>query len=70
AWKTLYKQRSSVERVIAYLKEFFQLNNIRYRTGKRAKVQFDLTHLIYNAAKLACDRIAKSLSSKQTSQAA
>ncbi|MCM3763298.1 IS1182 family transposase, partial [Alkalihalobacillus oceani] len=42
AWKTLYKQRSSVERVIAYLKEFFQLNNIRYRTGKRAKVQFDL----------------------------
>lgn len=66
AWKTIYKQRSAVERVIAYLKEFFQLNNVRYRTGKRAKVQFDLTHLVYNAAKLACDRITKTMSEKQS----
>lgn len=58
AWKNLYKQRSAVERVIAYLKEFFQLNNVRFRTGKRAKVHFDFTHLVYNGAKLACDRFA------------
>ncbi|MEC0665474.1 IS1182 family transposase [Priestia flexa] len=69
AWKTIYKQRSAVERVIAYLKEFFQLNNVRYRTGKRAKVHFDLTQLVYNGAKLACDRIAKSLSEKEVIQA-
>ncbi|MBP1997102.1 transposase [Paenibacillus eucommiae] len=42
SWKEIAKQRSSVERVNAYLKEFFQLNNVRYRTGKRAKVHFDL----------------------------
>ena len=42
AWKKLYKQRTAVERVNAYLKEFFQLKNVRYRTGKKAKVHFDL----------------------------
>lgn len=57
AWKLLFKQRTSVERVNAYLKEFFQLNNVRHRTGKRAKVHFDLVTLVYNASKLACDRI-------------
>jgi transposase len=57
AWKTLFKKRSAVERVNAYLKEFFQLNNVRYRTGKRAKVHFDLVTLVFNASKLACDRI-------------
>jgi transposase len=57
AWKSLFKQRTSVERVNAYLKEFFQLNNVRYCTGKRAKVHFDLVTLVFNASKLACDRI-------------
>lgn len=57
AWKKLYSQRSAVERVNAYLKEFFQLKNVRYRTGKRAKVHFDLVTLVYNASKLATDRI-------------
>jgi transposase len=57
AWKTLFKQRSAVERVNAYLKEYFQLDNVRYRTGKRAKVHFDLVTLTYNASKLACDRL-------------
>lgn len=57
AWKTLFKQRAAVERVNAYLKEYFQLNNVRYRTGKRAKVHFDLVTLVYNASTLACDRI-------------
>lgn len=58
-WKEIYKQRTAVERVNAYLKEFFQLNQIRYRTGKRAKVHFDLVHIIYNASKLACDRLSQ-----------
>lgn len=57
-WKDIYKQRTAVERVNAYLKEYFQLNQVRYRTGKRAKVHFDLVHLVYNASKLACDRLS------------
>ena len=38
-------------------KEYFQLNDVRHRTGKRAKVHFDLVTLVYNASKLAADRI-------------
>lgn len=57
AWKAVFQRRTAVERVNAYLKEFFQLNNVRCRTGKRAKVHFDLAVLVYNAAKLACDRL-------------
>lgn len=57
AWKTIFKRRTAVERVNAYLKEFFQLNNVRYRTGARAKIHFDMVTLIYNASKLAADRI-------------
>lgn len=64
-WKTLFKRRTAVERVNAYLKEFFQLNNVRYRTGKRAKVHFDLVTLVYNASKLAADRINALLNHKQ-----
>ncbi|MCI1696816.1 transposase, partial [Aneurinibacillus aneurinilyticus] len=56
-WEDLYAQRTAVERVIAYLKAFFQLNNVRYRTGQRAKIHFDLVTLVYNASKLAVDRI-------------
>lgn len=33
------------------------MNNVRYRTGKRANLHFDLLVLIYNASKLAADRI-------------
>ncbi|GAK10718.1 mobile element protein [Geomicrobium sp. JCM 19039] len=29
AWRSIYTLRTAVERVIAYLKEFFQLNNNR-----------------------------------------
>lgn len=67
-WKDIYKQRTAVERVNAYLKEYFQLNQVRYRTGKRAKVHFDLVHLVYNASKLACDRL--SVLAKSLNQAA
>lgn len=66
AWKAIFKQRTSVERVNAYLKEFFQLNNVRYRTGKRAKVHFDLLTLVYNASKLAADRINLELNQQKT----
>ena len=65
AWKTIAKRRSSVERVNGYLKEFFQLNNVRYRTGKRAKAHFDLVTLIYNASKLAADRLSSFLKQYQ-----
>ncbi|MCM3735211.1 transposase [Bacillus cytotoxicus] len=68
AWKQLYNQRTAVERVNAYLKEFFQLKNVRYRSGKRAKVHFDLVTLVYNASKLAVDRINQKM--KGMSQAA
>ncbi|TKI63269.1 transposase [Lysinibacillus mangiferihumi] len=56
-WKKLYKERTAVERVNAYLKQFFQLNNVRHRTGKKAKLHFNLVTFIYNACKLAVDRI-------------
>ncbi|WP_343816500.1 IS1182 family transposase, partial [Virgibacillus siamensis] len=65
AWKNLFKRRTAAERVNAYLKEFFQLNNVRYRTGKRAKIHFDMATLIYNASKLAADRINAQLIQQQ-----
>ena len=65
AWKKVYNLRTAVERVNAYLKEFFQLNNVRYQTGKRAKVHFDIVTLIYNASKLATDRISKQMYEEQ-----
>lgn len=56
-WKNIFKRRTAVERVNGYLKEYFQLNNVRYCSGKRAKIHFDLITLVYNASKLAADRI-------------
>lgn len=55
-WQSIYNRRTAVERVNAYLKEFFQLNNVCYRTGKRTKVHFDIVTLMYKASKLAVDR--------------
>lgn len=65
AWKSIFKRRTAVERVNAYLKLYFQLNNVRYRTGKRVKVHFDLVTLVYNASKLAADRINAKLNQEQ-----
>lgn len=65
AWKNIFKRRTAVERVNAYLKEFFQLNNVRYRTGKRAKGHFDIVTLVYNASKLAADRMNAQLIQQQ-----
>src|SRR5699024_11456226 len=42
AWKKIFNKRTAVERVNGYLKEFFQLDNVRYRTGKRAKAHCDM----------------------------
>ena len=39
----------------------FQLNNVRYQTRKRPKVHFDLVILVYNASKLAADRMNAAL---------
>lgn len=60
-WKEIAKKRSAVERVNAYLKEFFQLNNVRHRTGQKAKAHFNLVALVYNCTKLACDRLSRQL---------
>lgn len=65
AWKSIFKRRTAVERINAYLKEFFQLNNVRYRTGERAKVHFDMVTIVYNASKLAADRINAQLNQQQ-----
>src|SRR5699024_7915286 len=65
AWQKIYNHHTTVERVNGYLKEFFQLNNVRYRTGKLVKVHFDIVTLIYNASKLAVDRISTLLSQEQ-----
>ncbi|MFE3575404.1 transposase [Lysinibacillus sp. NPDC059133] len=56
-WKQLYKERTAVERVNAYLKQYFQLNNVRHKTGRKAKLHFNLVTFIYNACKLAVDRL-------------
>lgn len=64
-WKILFAERTAVERVNAYLKEFFQLNNVRHRKGKKAKLHFDLITLVYNASKLAVDRIRKMMDNQQ-----
>lgn len=56
----LYKQRTAVERINAYLKEYFQLNNIRHR-GKLAQVDFQFSILAYTLCKLAVDRLNKSM---------
>ena len=63
-WKQLYKERTAVERVNAYLKEYFQLNNVRHRTGRKAKLDFNLVTFIYNACKLAVDQLNALLQSQ------
>jgi transposase len=66
-WKKLYKERTAVERVNAYLKQYFQLNNVRHRTGKKARLHFRIVTLIYNASKLAVDRLNAQLNGMKQS---
>jgi transposase len=58
AWNNLYNKRSSVERVNAYLKQFFQLNQTRFVEGEKVRIQHLLIQLAYNAKKLATLNVA------------
>jgi len=57
SWKTLYQERTSVERVNGYLKEHFQLNIVRHRKGEKAKTHVHLIVFVYNSMKLAHARL-------------
>lgn len=57
----LYKKRTAVERVFAYLKEYFGLHRTRHR-GTRANVDFQLSTLAYNLSKFALDSLNKRIS--------
>jgi len=61
-------RKTAVERVNAYLKESFQLNNMRNRIGKKAKLHLSLITLLFNASKLAADRINRLLNNKMVDQ--
>ncbi|SIT00154.1 IS5/IS1182 family transposase [Salimicrobium salexigens] len=65
-WNSIYKRRTAVERVIGYLKGYFMLNNVRQRTGPKAKMHFQLVTLVYNASKLAVDRLTSTMDQKIT----
>ncbi|NQX71430.1 transposase [Paenibacillus alba] len=56
----LFKQRTAIERVFAYLKLYFGLNSTR-RRGKRAFVYYDLSCLTYNLCKYALDKVNKKM---------
>jgi transposase len=54
-WDKIYKEQSCVERMNAFLKGYFLLNQIYHCTGEKAKVHFDLVHIAYNACEFAVD---------------
>lgn len=56
-----FKQRTVVERVNIYLKEFYQLNNVHYHTEKPAKVHLGVVALVYNCFQLIADYIQAKL---------
>lgn len=60
----LYNKRTAVERVFAYLKEYFGMKRTRHR-GVRASVDFQLSTLAYNLSKFALDKLNKQLSKSQ-----
>ncbi|MDU2266930.1 MAG: transposase [Clostridium celatum] len=60
SFKELYKKRTAVERVFAYLKEYYGLRRTRHR-GVRANVDFQLSMLAYNLTKFALDKLNKRL---------
>src|SRR5699024_2580989 len=65
AWTNIFKRRACVERVNVFLIDYFQLDDVRYRSVARAKVYFDMVTLVYNASKLAADRINAQLNQQQ-----
>jgi len=60
----LYKKRTAVERVFAYLKEYFGMKRTRHR-GVRARVDFQLSTLAYNLSKFALDKLNQRLHNSQ-----
>lgn len=48
AWKRRYKKRSSVERVNAYVKEYYGLNTTTYYQATKVAVEHQLIQLAYN----------------------
>ncbi|WP_150273566.1 transposase [Paenibacillus tepidiphilus] len=61
---TLYNKRTAVERVFAYLKEYFGMKRTRHR-GVRASVDFQLSTLAYNLSKFALDKLNQQLRTSQ-----
>ncbi len=59
SWQKIYNQRSSVERVNAYLKDSYQLNQTRFYKHKHAHAEFLLMQLAYNAKTFATQRLNK-----------
>lgn len=60
----LYRKRTAVERVFAYLKEYFGMKRTRHR-GVRASVDFQLSALAYNLSKFALDKLNQQLRQSQ-----
>lgn len=60
SYKKLYNKRTAVERVFAYLKEYFGMHRTRHR-GTRAFVDFQLSTLAYNLSKFALDKLNQAL---------
>jgi transposase len=60
----LYKKRTAVERIFAYLKEYFGMKRTRHR-GVRASVDFQLSMLAYNLSKFALDKLNQQLRKSQ-----
>ncbi|MFD1904277.1 transposase [Paenibacillus rhizoplanae] len=58
------KKRTAVERVFAYLKEYFGMKRTRHR-GVRASVDFQLSTLAYNLSKFALDKLNQQLRNSQ-----
>lgn len=65
SWSLKYNERSSVERVNAYLKENYQLNDTRFYKAHHAVVFYHLIQLTYNARTFANQRLAKKLTEKK-----
>lgn len=57
AWKQLYNQRSSVERVNGYLKSTYQLNQTKHYQAPQAIAEYLLIQLAYNAKTFANQRM-------------
>ncbi|MFR9711239.1 transposase [Paenibacillus sp. MB22_1] len=63
----LFKQRTAIERVFAYLKLYFGMGTTR-RLKKRAFVDLELSYLAYNVSKYALDYLNMNI--RLTKQAA